>query len=83
MAEAARTRLGLTEADAGDVVTTRLDEALARYVPDAEERAWVRPRLAALVGAESTSAFEREELFAAWTTFFERVSQGSAAGSPS
>ena len=80
LAEAARTRLGLTEADAGDVVTTRLDEALALYVPDADERAWVRPRLAALVGAESTSAFDREELFAAWTTFFEHVSQRSAGG---
>ncbi len=80
LAEAARTRLGLTEADAGDVVTTSLDEALALYVPDADERAWVRPRLAALVGAESTSAFDREELFAAWTTFFERVSQRSPGG---
>ena len=33
LAEAARTRLGLTEADVGDVVTIRLDEALAEYVP--------------------------------------------------
>lgn len=80
LAEAARTRLGLTEADAGEVVSTRLDEALAEYVPDAHERSWVRPRLAELVGAESTSGFEREELFAAWTTFFERVSQGSTGG---
>ena len=38
LAEAARTRLGLTEADAGDVVTTRLDESLALYVPDTDER---------------------------------------------
>ena len=80
LAEAARTRLGLTEADAGDVVALLLDEALAEYVPDPEERSWVRPRLAALVGAEPASGFEREELFAAWIAFFERVSQHSAGG---
>ena len=80
LAEAARNRLGLTEADAGEVVTIRLEEALAEYVPDPEEQSWVRPRLAALVGAEPASGFEREELFAAWTTFFERVSQSRPAG---
>lgn len=80
LAEAARTRLGLAEADAGEIVSTRLDEALARYIPDPQEESWVRPRLAALVGAEADSGFEREELFAAWTAFFERVSQGSAGG---
>ena len=72
--------MGLTEADAGDVVITRLDEALAEYVTDPEERSWVRPRLAALVGAEPASGFEREELFAAWIAFFERVSQDFAGG---
>ena len=80
LAEAARTRMGLTEADAGDVVIIRLDEALAEYVTDPEERSWVRPRLAALVGAEPASGFEREELFAAWIAFFERVSQDFAGG---
>ena len=61
----------------GACVALLLDEALAEYVPDPEERSWVRPRLAALVGAEPTSGFEREELFAAWIAFFERVSQHS------
>ena len=40
----------------------------------------MRPRLAALVGAEPAAGFEREELFAAWIAFFERVSQHSAGG---
>ena len=82
LAEAARTRLGLTEADAGEAVTNHLDEALAEYISDPDELTWVRPRLAALVGLESSAVFEREELFAAWTTFFERVSQSRAGARP-
>jgi class 3 adenylate cyclase/tetratricopeptide (TPR) repeat protein len=80
LAEAARTRLGLAESDAGEVVRTRLDDGLAEFVPDPDERAWIRPRLAVLVGAEVASDFDREELFAAWTAFFERVAQGSDLG---
>ena len=79
LAEAVRTRLGLTETDSGDVVTVRLTEALDEFVNDVNERDWLRPRLAALVGAGTTGAFTREDLFAAWTAFLERVSQDGDA----
>ena len=79
LAEAVRTRLGLTETDSGDVVQVRLDEALDVFAADADERDWLRPRLAALVGAGTTGAFAREDLFAAWTAFLERVSEGGNA----
>ena len=79
LAEAVRGRLGLTEADTGTVVTERLDAALDEFVPDADERVWLRPRLAALVGTGQGGGFPREELFAAWTAFVERVGAAASA----
>ena len=40
---------------------------------DDEERRWIEPRLAGLLGLEPMPAGEKEELFAAWRTFFERM----------
>jgi class 3 adenylate cyclase len=77
LAEAVRGRLGLTESEVGDAVIERLDEALGRYVPDPDERAWLRPRLAVLLGVATPGAMPREELFAAWAAFFERVGEGN------
>jgi class 3 adenylate cyclase/tetratricopeptide (TPR) repeat protein len=76
LAEAVRGRLGLTESETGDAVGERLDEALERYVPESEERAWLRPRLAVLLGVATPGAMPREELFAAWAAFLERVGEG-------
>jgi hypothetical protein len=77
LAEAIRARLGLVESDSGEVVEERLDETLGQFVLDGGERDWLRPRLAALVGAGPAGAFAREDLFTAWTTFLERVGGGS------
>jgi class 3 adenylate cyclase len=71
--EAVRVRLGLLESDNGAIVDERLDAGLVEFVPDADERAWLRPRLAVLIGSGGAGEFVREELFSAWTTFFERV----------
>jgi class 3 adenylate cyclase/tetratricopeptide (TPR) repeat protein len=79
LAEALRPRLGLTEADSGEAVTAGLDAGLATFVPLPEERDWLRPRLAALVGASHGAGFAREDLFSAWTAFFERLSEGGNA----
>src|SRR5437899_38778 len=76
LAEAVRGRLGLVENDSGPTVDEHLDAGLERYVPDSDERVWLRPRLAMLIGASSESTFAREELFAAWTTFLDRVGEG-------
>ena len=77
--EAVRSRLGLTESDQGDIVASRLEATLEQFVVDAGERDWIRPRLATLLGTGQPSAFAREDLFAAWTTFFERVGEGEIA----
>ncbi|HET8559285.1 MAG TPA: adenylate/guanylate cyclase domain-containing protein [Marmoricola sp.] len=73
--EAVRARLGLVEDDAGAGVTEALDRFFADRVPDEAEAAWLRPRLASLVG-EDAREFSREDLFAAWTRFFDRVGGG-------
>ena len=43
---------------------------LAEIVPDDDERDWLEPRLAVLLGGEDS--YSREDLFAAWLTWFER-----------
>ncbi|MFN8168032.1 MAG: adenylate/guanylate cyclase domain-containing protein [Candidatus Nanopelagicales bacterium] len=79
LAEAVRTRLGLVEADTGDIVSERLDVGLRRYVSNSAEAEWLRPRLAVLLGEAGTSSFPREDLFAAWTAFFEGLNDGGSA----
>ena len=44
-----------------------------RHVTDADERAFVEPRVAHLLGVEGGGRFEREDLFSAWRLFFERL----------
>ncbi|HET7173829.1 MAG TPA: adenylate/guanylate cyclase domain-containing protein [Nocardioidaceae bacterium] len=71
LAEAVRGRLGLLEESTDAQSVDALEHTLAQYVPDAEERGWMRPRLASLLGAGGD--FTRDDLFAAWARFFERL----------
>ncbi len=75
LAEAVRTRLGLVEEVPQADLSNHVDQELLALVPVAEERAWLVPRLVALVGG-AHGEFAREDLFAAWTTFFERLGNG-------
>jgi class 3 adenylate cyclase/tetratricopeptide (TPR) repeat protein len=70
LAEMVRGRLRLAEGDTEDAAS--LDARLTEWLPDEAERSWVVPRIAVLLGSESR-VFPREDLFAAWTVFFERV----------
>src|SRR6478672_5784050 len=56
-----------------DVCSSDLAEVIEEHIPDAEERRFVEPRVAHLIGLEEGSAFAREDLFAAWRVFFERL----------
>ena len=51
----------------------KLRAALEEHVPDPEERAFVEPRLAQLLGLGDHEPRERQDLFAAWRLFFERL----------
>ena len=76
IAEAVRGRLGLMESDQEADPAQAVDRGLTRYVPDPDEADWLRPRLLTLVGGGATSMFDRDDLFAAWRTFFERTVGG-------
>ncbi len=53
----------------------RIDATIAEFIPDEEERRWVRPALLTLLGLAPTPAGGRDVLFAAWRIFFERVAE--------
>src|SRR5205807_9223339 len=51
----------------------KLHEAVGRYVPGPQDRAFVEPRGAHLVGVEERAGAEKSDLFAGWRLFFERL----------
>ncbi|MDQ3224263.1 MAG: AAA family ATPase, partial [Gemmatimonadota bacterium] len=74
LAEIFRQRLGIAETDSPEVAAGKLADALPEWVPDAQERAFITPRVAVLVGASSLE-LGREELFAGWRLFLERLAE--------
>jgi class 3 adenylate cyclase/tetratricopeptide (TPR) repeat protein len=75
LGEMVRMRAGIAETDDPVESRRKLSEALAQYLRDDEERHWVEPRLAHLLGLVERSPGEREELFSAWRCLFERISE--------
>jgi class 3 adenylate cyclase/tetratricopeptide (TPR) repeat protein len=73
LAEMVRMRAQILEGEAQESAREKLAACLEEHVPDAEERAWVGPRLANLLGLEERSDTDRQDLFAAWRVFFERL----------
>jgi len=73
LAEMVRSRAGILEGEDSASASNKLHASVCRYVEDAEEQRWVEPRLAHLLGIEERSAREKEDLFAAWRLFFERM----------
>src|SRR5947208_1787601 len=51
----------------------KLRKTLAEFLLDEEDRRFVEPRLAHLLGLEQHEARSKEELFGAWRLFFERL----------
>lgn len=76
IAEAVRGRLSAAGDDPDADVGVLLDLTLDRYGVVADERDWMRPRLEVLLGT-AAHRFAKEDLFSAWTTFFERISEGA------
>ena len=76
--EMIRGRAGIvSEGDDRAKSRMKLRTAVAEYVPLEEERRWVEPRLAALLGIEEAPPGDRSELFAAIRTFFQRIAERS------
>ncbi len=75
LADMVRMRCRIAEDEEPVSALAKLQATLAEYVPDDEERRFVEPRLAHLLGLEERQAGEREELFGAWRLFFERLAE--------
>jgi class 3 adenylate cyclase/tetratricopeptide (TPR) repeat protein len=73
LAEMVRGRCGIVEAEDPAQALDNLKATTAEYIPDPDERAWVEPRLAHLLGLAERAAAEPEDLFSAWRLFFERL----------
>ena len=74
LGEMVRMRATIAETDPPGVSRSKLTASIAQHVPDEEERRWLEPRLAFLLGIGERPAGGGEELFAAWRAFFERIS---------
>jgi class 3 adenylate cyclase/tetratricopeptide (TPR) repeat protein len=79
LAEMVRTRADIVEGEDPQSARAKLTAGLAEYIGDADERAWIEPRLAHLLGLEARTAPDREDLFAAWRLYFERLSEHQPA----
>jgi len=75
LAEMVRMRAGIAEGEADEGASAKLHAAVELYVPDPDERGWIEPRLAYLLGLEQSVARQREDLFGAWRLFFERLAE--------
>jgi class 3 adenylate cyclase/predicted ATPase len=75
LGEMVRMRAGIAETDDPIESRRKLSETLAQYLGDDEERRWVEPRLAHLLGLVERPPGEREELFSAWRCLFERIAE--------
>ncbi|HEY7937294.1 MAG TPA: adenylate/guanylate cyclase domain-containing protein [Candidatus Limnocylindrales bacterium] len=75
LGEMVRRRLHLAEDDDEATTRERIDATIAEFVPDEEDRRWVKPALLTLLGLAPAPAGGRDVLFAAWRIFFERVAE--------
>src|SRR6185312_6232139 len=73
LADMVRMRCRIGEEDGPAIAREKLERALEEHVPDPEERAFVEPRLAHLIGLTEHAARDKQDLFAAWRLFFERL----------
>ena len=74
LAEMVRQRLGIAEEATGEEAEAKLAEGLEAWIADPGERREIGAALAVLIGSGEAGP-EREELFAGWRLFFERLSR--------
>jgi class 3 adenylate cyclase len=73
LADMIRMRARIEEGEEANSARGKLRATVEEHVPDAEERAFVEPRLANLLGLAEVTTGDRQDLFAAWRLFFERL----------
>ncbi|MEO8423489.1 MAG: adenylate/guanylate cyclase domain-containing protein [Actinomycetota bacterium] len=75
LSEMVRGRAGILEDEDSGSARAKLHAAVQYHVSDADERRFVEPRLAHLLGLEERGPGDQENLFSAWRIFFERMSE--------
>jgi class 3 adenylate cyclase/tetratricopeptide (TPR) repeat protein len=73
LGEMVRCRCDLLATDDDGTTRRKVAEELERWVPDQVDRRWMETALLALLGTGEPPPGGRDELFAAWRMFFERI----------
>ncbi len=79
LGEMVRGRAGILEDEDATSARNKLRSAVDEHVADPEERRFVEPRLAHLLGLDESPLGDQENLFAAARMFFERLAQTGPA----
>jgi class 3 adenylate cyclase/tetratricopeptide (TPR) repeat protein len=77
LADMIRMRARIEEGEEPISARGKLRSTVEEHVLDAEERSFVEPRLAHLLGLAEVTTGDRQDLFAAWRMFFERLARSA------
>jgi class 3 adenylate cyclase/tetratricopeptide (TPR) repeat protein len=75
LADMVRMRCRISEDEEPATAHAKLQATLLEHILDPEERGFVEPRLAHLLGLADHQARDQQDLFAAWRLFFERLAE--------
>jgi class 3 adenylate cyclase/tetratricopeptide (TPR) repeat protein len=75
LADMVRMRCRISEDDEPGSALIKLRSTLEENILDADERSFLEPRLAHLLGLAEHQARDQQDLFAAWRLFFERLTE--------
>jgi class 3 adenylate cyclase/tetratricopeptide (TPR) repeat protein len=75
LADMVRMRCRIGEEEEPASAKSKLHATLEELILDPEERAFLEPRLAHLLGLAEHQARDQQDLFAAWRLFFERLAE--------
>jgi class 3 adenylate cyclase/tetratricopeptide (TPR) repeat protein len=75
LADMVRMRARIAEDEEPASALQKLRATLQEHLLDEDERKFVEPRLAHLLGLEERNARDKQELFGAWRIFFERLAE--------
>jgi class 3 adenylate cyclase/tetratricopeptide (TPR) repeat protein len=77
LADMVRMRCRIAEDEESQSARRKLQATVHEHLLDPEERSFVEPRLAHLIGIEEGLSADRQDLFAAWRLFFERLADSN------
>jgi class 3 adenylate cyclase/tetratricopeptide (TPR) repeat protein len=75
LADMIRSRARILEGEPQTAAAEKLRATVEKYAADAAEATWLESRLAHLLGLEEVGSADRDDLFAAWRRFLERIAE--------